>query len=192
MTDLKREESGARPSSGRAFLKRQPFVLPGLKAQLVFWPLMTIGLALDLWSKSAVFDWLQQRNSVSIIDGFLQIVAVENAGAAFGIAIGRHYLLAFSVIALIVIFTIFLFSTAGPISVHIALGLLAAGVCGNFYDRIFNAGSVRDFIDVAYWPGRHWPAFNIADTMLCVGVGLLIISGFLSEKSARRRARKHR
>jgi signal peptidase II len=151
-------------------------------------------LVLDLWSKRAVFDWLrqQQSHSVSIIGGFLQLVMAENAGAAFGIATGRRYLLvAVSVVALIAIFTVFFLSGTERKSVYISLGLFAAGVCGNLYDRIFNNGLVRDFIDVVYWPGRHWPAFNIADSMLCVGVGLLVVSTFTG-KSSRRYARQHK
>ena len=166
--------------------------LPGLKAQLVFWPVMAIGLTLDLWSKSFVFGRLlqQQHNSISIIDGFLQLVLAENEGAAFGIATGHSQLLvAVSVIALMVIFAVFLFSGAERKLVHIALGLFTAGVCGNLYDRIFNEGFVRYFIDVVYWPGRHWTAFNIADTMICTAVGLLIISKPSPGKSSRKRAR---
>jgi signal peptidase II len=65
--------------------------------------------------------------------------------------------------------------------VHVALGLFAAGVCGNLYDRIFNDGLVRDFIDV-YYRQHHWPAFNVADSMLCIAVGLGIISCFWAPK----------
>ena len=175
-------------------LKTQNSKLKTVKAQLIFWPLMAAGFALDLWSKSTVFDWLQQQRvgSVSIINGFLQLVAAENAGAAFGIATGqRRLLIAVSIIALIAILTVFLFSKAEHKLVYIALALFTAGVCGNLYDRIFNNGRVRDFIDVVYWPGRHWPAFNLADTMLCVGVGLIIISSFFTDKSARKHAQQH-
>ena len=180
MTESEREESSARLGSGRAFLKRQHFALPDLAAQLIFWPLMAAGLTLDLWSKRAVFNWLEQKpgNSVSIIDGFLQFVAMENKGAAFGIAAGQyHLLLAVSAIALVVIFAVFLVGGTRQKLVHIALALFAAGVCGNLYDRIFNNGLVRDFIDV-YYRQYHWPAFNVADGMLCIGVGLMIISSF--------------
>lgn len=195
VTELSEEESAARPGSGRAFLERQRYVLPGLKAHLIFWSLMAAGLALDLWSKRAAFDYLQrqQSDSISIIDGFLQLVERVNKGAAFGIAHGQtHLLIAVSAVALIVIFAIFFFSGTRQKLVHVALGLFAAGVCGNLYDRIFHNGWVRDFIDVVYWPGRHWPAFNVADTMLCVGVGLLIISSFFIGKSSRKRPPQHK
>ena len=194
MTDLEREESSVRPSSSRASLKHRPLVLPGWAAHFTFWPLIAVGLALDLWTKRAVFDWLQQEqsNGISIIDGFLQFVRAKNAGAAFGIATGQTQLLAaVSVVALVVIFVVFLLSGTEQKLVHIALGLFAAGVCGNLHDRIFYDGFVRDFIDIVYWPGKHWPAFNIADSMLCIAVGLLIISASTG-KSSQRRARQHK
>ena len=62
---------------------------------MVFWPVAICGIALDLWTKSAVFGWLKQRPDYefSIIDGFLKLVLAENRGAAFGMAQGQRYLL---------------------------------------------------------------------------------------------------
>jgi signal peptidase II len=172
---LKKEENSTCPSS---FLKRQSFALPGSSAHLIFWPLMVFGTALDLWSKKAVFDWLEHRGSVSIIDGFLRLVRALNDGAAFGMFAGHPYwLIVVSVVALVVIFACFLFGGTKQRLVHVALGLFAAGICGNLYDRIFNDGVVRDFIDV-YYRQHHWPAFNVADSLLCIAVGLGIISCF--------------
>ena len=168
-------------------------MLPDLSAHLIFWPLVVIGIALDLWSKKAVFDWLEHRGSISIIDGFLRLVRALNDGAAFGLFSGHPYwLIVVSCVALVVIFAVFLFGGAKQRLVHVALGLFAAGVCGNLYDRIFNDGLVRDFIDVTIWPGKHWPAFNVADSMLCIGVGLMIVSSLFTGKSSRRRARQHK
>lgn len=193
MTETKTEERSARPNLGRAFLERLGLALPDSKAHLTFWSLLVVGLALDLWTKKVVFDWLEHRGSVSIINGFLQFVRALNNGAAFGIFAGKPYFLtAISIIALVVIFGVFLFSRSRQRLVHIALGLFAAGVCGNLYDRIFNGGLVRDFVDVVYWPGKHWPAFNVADSLLCIGVGLLFISTFFTGKSSRRHAQQHK
>lgn len=187
MAELKKEQNSARPGSGRAFLSGlAKVVLPDLTAHLIFWPLLTAGLALDLLSKRAVFAWLQQRqpDGVSIIDGFLRLIKIENAGAAFGIAAGQRWLLvAVSGLALMVIFAVFLLSSTRRKPVHIALGLFAAGVSGNLWDRIFNDGFVRDFIDV-YYRQYHWPAFNLADSMLCIAVGLLIISSFRTARGS--------
>jgi signal peptidase II len=153
---------------------------------LIFWPIFIGGLAFDLWTKSAIFAWLGnvQEHGVSIIDGFLRLQLAENRGAAFGIAEGhRVMLVSISVIALVVILAVFMFSLRERKIFVVALALFAGGVAGNLYDRAFNGGSVRDFIDVMYWPGKHWPAFNVADSMLCSAVGLLIISSLLSPKS---------
>jgi len=181
-TDFKTDKNSAGLGSDQTSSKQRFFVLPGLKAQLIFWPLMVIGLALDLATKSAVFSWLEQKpgNSISI-------------SAAFGVGIGHsNLLIAVSVIALVVILVVFLLSGSQPKLVHAALGLFAAGVCGNLWDRVFNNGGVRDFIDVVYWPGRHWPAFNIADSLLCIGVALLIMANFFTGKSSQTRAQQQK
>ena len=193
MSKLNKVENSAQLQPGRAFLKCQAFKLPSLRAHLVFWPVAVIGLAADLWTKKAVFGWLKYEDKFSIINGFLQLVLAENDGAAFGIAGGQHHLLvAVSVAALIAILAIFLLGGTQQKLIHIALGLFAAGVCGNLWDRVFNNGRVRDFIDVVYWPSKHWPAFNAADTMLCIGVGLLIISTFSTGKLYRKHAQQHK
>lgn len=157
----------------------------------IFWPIFTGGLAFDLWTKSAVFGWLGglQGQGVTIIEGFLRLQLAVNTGAAFGIAEGhRVMLVSISVVALVAILAIFIFAWGERKIVVVALALFAAGVSGNLYDRAFNGGLVRDFIDVVYWPGRHWPAFNVADSMLCAAVGLLIISSLFSLESCQKPA----
>ncbi len=153
---------------------------------LIFWPIFAGGLILDLWTKKAVFAWLEnvQGHGVAVIDNFLRLQLAINPGAAFGIAGGhRVMLVSISVIALFVILGVFIFALKEGKTIIVALALFAAGIAGNLYDRAFNDGLVRDFIDVMYWPGKHWPAFNVADSMLCSAVGLLIIASLLSQKS---------
>ena len=175
--------------------KHKSLALPDLKAHLIFWPLAVVGLVLDLWTKKAVFDWLEPHEPYIVIDGFVQLVEALNDGAAWGLFSGNTvFLAAISVIALAAVFVIFLFSARQPRLVHIALGFFAAGVSGNLYDRIFNGGLVRDFIDVSY-RNYHWPAFNLADSFLCVGVGLLMASmiwDLIVQKLAQRRARQQK
>jgi signal peptidase II len=165
--------------------------LPDVKAHVIFWTLLLLGLALDLWTKRAVFAWLEHKpeQGAEILDGILSFRLALNDGAAFGIATGRYsFLVGVSVLALIVILGVFLFGRARQRSVQVALGLFAAGVSGNLWDRLFNQGRVRDFIDVVYWPGRHWHTFNVADAMLCVAVGLLILATLLTDSSCQTRA----
>ena len=192
---LKKQSDIARPDSGRAFLyQRMKKTMPDYKAHLIFWPVAIFGFALDLWTKKAVFEWLRQRGSgFTIIDGFLTFVTTVNEGAAFGIASGQRYLLiTISIIAMMLIFTMFFFSSTKRRLMQAAFGLFAAGVAGNLYDRIFNYGQVRDFIDVIYWPGRHWPAFNLADSMLCIGVAIIVISELFIAKPAQKHAQLHK
>jgi signal peptidase II len=171
-------------------LERCKDALPDRTAHAIFWPIALLGLVLDLWTKQAVFAVLRDKpdQSLSIIDGFLTFRMALNDGAAFGIASGeRPVLIGFSVLAMVGILGLFLLGTARQRTVQAALGLFAAGVCGNLWDRLFNDGRVRDFIDVVYWPGRHWHTFNVADAMLCVSVGLLVITMLFTDSSCQKR-----
>lgn len=153
-----------------------------LAAVVIFFIVWAAGLWLDLWTKKAAFDYLRDKGRITVVDGFVQFVAVENPGAAFGMACGQRYLLIItSVVALIIIVGVFLFGQNDKKVFYVVLGLLAGGVCGNLYDRVFNNGLVRDFIDV-YYRQYHWPAFNIADSILCIGVAGLIILSFQTSR----------
>ena len=143
-----------------------------------------LGLAADLWTKSLVFKWLSSRapQHCSIINGFFQFVLVENRGAAWGIAADKTIpLILVSLVAIVIVFAVFLLAHKPRAVVVFSLGLFAAGICGNLYDRLFNDGRVRDFLDF-YYKDRHFPAFNIADSMLTVAVFLLIIVTIFCQK----------
>jgi signal peptidase II len=176
--------------------KLHRLVLPDLKAHCIFWSLFVGGLALDLWSKSAVFRWLGGNGRYPLINGLLRFVSRQNDGAAFNLFAGNTlFLVGISVVAMIVVVGVFLFGGARQRLAHIALGLFAGGICGNLYDRLFNGGEVRDFIEVyVRISGRErlWPAFNVADTLLCIGVGLLIISTVTAGKSDQKRAQQRK
>ena len=194
MTETKTEKSSARLGLEQVPVNRLFGALPDSKAHLIFWSLAIGGLLLDIWSKKAVFEWLgqQQSQTISIINGYLRFIIALNDGAAFSTFAGKPYLLtAISVTALIVVFGVFLFSGTQHRLIHIALSLFTGGICGNLYDRIFNDGLVRDFIDV-YYRNKHWPTFNVADSLLCIGVGLLVISTFLTEKSYQKHDQRHK
>jgi signal peptidase II len=171
-------------------------VLPDSKGQYIFWSLFAGGLALDLWTKSAIFKWLGPGGRYSIIDGLLRFDCRVNPGAAFNMFAGKAYfLVGISVVALILVVGIFLFGGVRQRLAHVALGLFAGGISGNLYDRAFNGGQVRDFLEAYIRIGgkiRAWPAFNVADSLLVVGVGLLIISTLTVEKSGQRHAQQQK
>ncbi len=161
--------------SNETSTEHKGLVLPDLKAHLIFWLFTIAGLTFDLWTKKAVFEWLESRHSYMVIGGFIELVRATNNGAAFGLFSGKILLLTIvPIVALVASVVFFLFGVQQPRKVYVALGLVAAGACGNLYDRIFNGGFVRDFIDV-YYRNYHWPTFNVADSLLCIGVAIIML-----------------
>jgi signal peptidase II len=153
-------------------------------SHLIFWPIFFIGIAADLISKSMMFKWLENLagQQCGVINGLFQLVMVENRGAAWGIASDKRVtLVVVSIVALIIVLGLFLCGRKHQMLGVIAMGLFAAGICGNMYDRIFNNGRVRDFLDF-YYGDHHFPAFNVADSMLTVAVGLLILTSIFAPK----------
>lgn len=124
-----------------------------------------------------------ENEPISIIDNFLYIVHITNEGAAWGILSGRTYLL--TSIALVALLALWLFRKSLGFE-HLwgrfALGIFAGGVVGNLIDRV-RFGHVIDFIDV-HLPliNYRWPAFNIADCGICIGVTIYIIAVLLGEQ----------
>ena len=116
-----------------------------------------------------------------LIPGWLHFQVTVNEGAVFGLGQGQRWLFLLISVAAILFLT-YLFATSGRQRFYqFVLGLLLAGVLGNMYDR-WRYGYVRDMIYGL--PGWHWPGggrevfpwiFNVADVMLCVGVGLIFI-----------------
>ena len=122
------------------------------------------------------------QERIVVIQNYFELEATINYGAFNGwFASFTTYLAFISLVALVVI-AAFLFFASRRIEktsawLVIALGLLWAGTFGNFYDRYF-IGGVRDFIKwFVLWDGKPkvWPNFNIADSAICVGVGIIIL-----------------
>jgi signal peptidase II len=158
---------------------------PDITGHLLFWPIAIGGAAFDLWSKKAVFGWLPSipDQKYVIIEGYFNFILRVNLGAAFSMFFGqRTFLTGISIAAFLVVIGIFLFSGIHRRIMQTALGCMIAGIIGNLYDRAFNEGMVRDFIDVTIPViGYNWPTFNIADSLLCIGVGLLIIANLTAQ-----------
>ena len=164
--------------------------VPSGKCQGVFWSIVVFGAGLDLFSKSLVFEWLSKKPYYEhvFIEGFLRFVARENAGAAFSMMYGqRFFLITISLIAMISVLVIFYLGMARGKFVTVVEGMFLAGIAGNLYDRIFNNGLVRDFIDVYIRPfDYHWPTFNVADSLLCIAMVLFFIHSLICDKKVNR------
>jgi signal peptidase II len=141
--------------------------------------LIALGVVLlDRLTKWAVARTIALHDSVPIIPSFFRLTHVQNRGAAFGIFDQSPaewkllMLIAFSVIALVVVSTM-LWKNSHQLSLTgIALALVLGGAMGNLWDRIVS-GRVVDFLDF-YVGSYHWPAFNLADSAIVVGAILLV------------------
>jgi signal peptidase II len=116
---------------------------------------------------------------VPVVDGVLSLTLVMNPGLAFGMLSGPSpagrwlvTLLSLGALCVLGILSVRLLPTAGRWGA-LTLGLIFGGAFGNLVDRA-RFGAVVDFIDV-YWQVYHWPAFNVADSAISVGVGLLTL-----------------
>jgi len=109
--------------------------------------------------------------AVPVIKGFFDLNLVFNTGAAFGILAGQRLLFLILPLVTTLIVLIIFVRAQNKAQLLWPLGLLLGGIIGNFIDRA-RFGCVIDFFDL-YWRNYHWPAFNIADTCICIGVILL-------------------
>ena len=145
-------------------------------------------LILDQWTKLLVVSRFFLYESVPLIENFLSLTYIRNKGAAFGIlsdsAIRVPFFITVSIVALIGILWYLRKIDVSLKLQHWALALIFSGALGNLIDRI-RLGEVIDFID-AHWYQHHWPAFNVADSAISIGVSLLLIDLWRDEMRRRK------
>ncbi|WP_434356749.1 signal peptidase II [Parasalinivibrio latis] len=143
----------------------------------------------DIGSKLLVMDTMGYgwANRIEILP-FFNLLYVHNYGAAFSFlsdASGWQRWF-FSIIALGVsgLLAYWMRKTpAAEIRVNAAYAMIIGGALGNLFDRLVH-GFVVDFLDF-YIGDKHWPAFNLADTAICIGAALIILDGFLQDKNSK-------
>jgi signal peptidase II len=136
-------------------------------------------LALDQVAKALVDRYLELHESYTLVEGLARLTYVQNRGAAFGILSDAdlpYQSLLFSVVSIIALGAIAVYAWKLPVTSRLpraALALIMGGAVGNLLDRM-RLGHVIDYVDV-YWGRHHWPAFNVADSAISVGVALLVL-----------------
>ncbi len=136
----------------------------------------TIVLILDQLTKYVISTYLKTYESIRVFP-FFQIVHVRNKGAAFGMFqnLGNTVFIGISLVAIIIVVVMIIKSKDD----RIAFSLILGGALGNLIDRLIR-GYVVDFLD--FYAGQyHWPAFNIADSALTIGIVFLFIGAFYKE-----------
>jgi len=183
------------PKKSRAVDADSGLTIP-VSRYLIFFGIAVAGCLADLLSKHWVFEWLgppRPGNEWWIWEGYVGFETATNNGAVFGAFAGWVSMLAgLSVIAALgVIYWLFWAGAARDLLLTITLGCIMGGIFGNLYDRLGlwhcswtpdgTLHEVRDWILLRY--GEYtWPNFNIADSLLVCGAGMLIIHAFRYEE----------
>ena len=137
---------------------------------------LVVAVVADQLSKAAALVWLRRSEAIELTP-FFNLRLAFNRGVSFGIlgdgAIGPIALATLSAV-IVALLVVWMWRTTSLIE-SMGLGLVAGGASGNIVDRVVQ-GEVTDFLDfhVAGW---HWPTFNLGDSAITVGVGLMLLAG---------------
>ncbi|HXU61688.1 MAG TPA: signal peptidase II [Polyangia bacterium] len=162
---------------------------PARRKIFLFSVFAALSLVLDQWTKALAREYLRPRGPMNpkvVVQNFFDLRYAENPGVAFSmfqdLPGGRLLLTVLAIGAFAMVIAYLRRTPEGATRLHVALGLIGGGAIGNLVDRVIY-GRVTDFI---VWKkgSLEWPAFNIADAALCIGVGLMLLDLFLSRKEA--------
>jgi signal peptidase II len=139
-------------------------------------------LAVDRASKAWLIDLVQAAGGYVEVTGFFNLVMVWNRGISFGLLPsegGARWLLVAVTAAIVAALVVWL-ARVRERWLALSLGLVIGGATGNIFDRLYY-GAVADFFDVHAF-GYHWPAFNVADSAIVVGVGMLALDALVGRR----------
>ena len=152
----------------------------------IYFPLLIAVLVLDQVTKFWITANFSLYESRVVIPDFFNLVYVTNKGAAFSMfatiesPIRHYFFVSLNLLAAVGLTIAAYRMRKAHIFYTLSFALVAAGALGNVIDRI-RSGAVIDFLDF-YFGSYHWPAFNVADSSICVGVALLFIVNYLDAR----------
>lgn len=150
----------------------------------IFSIIAIVGLVVDQATKLYVDRVMALHQSIPVIDGLFNFTYLRNRGAAFSFLSDASWRLPFfigvTLVAAVVIVVALNKMRNDQKLAQSALAMIFSGAIGNLIDRV-RMGEVIDFLDV-YWRTHHWPAFNIADSLICVGVALVALDMIREER----------
>lgn len=155
-------------------------------------------LLLDQWTKYVVIQKLALYQKVEVIQGFFSLIHVRNTGGAFGIfggekgGVGSVLFVVFSLMAIGAIVFLFVKLKENERVLALSFSLILSGALGNLIDRL-RYGEVIDFLQfyLPFLPWRifnPWPTFNVADSTICFGIGLLALELLKQDKKKLKRS----
>ncbi|MFH1962508.1 MAG: signal peptidase II [bacterium] len=144
---------------------------------------MVIVVILDRITKFFVLSAMKEGESISIWHDFCCLSYIKNQGIAFGLFPAyKNFFIVTTIIIVCILLYFWKSISKNNLWLQIAIGFILGGALGNLWDRIA-FGSVIDFIDIGYLNHR-WPAFNLADSMICIGVGMTFIDFMQTKKKS--------
>lgn len=145
---------------------------------------------LDQLTKYLVVKYIPLREHIRIIPGCFDLTYVTNDGAAWNMLSGRFYLLSAISLTVFILLLVFFRKLADYWQErYYGLFLILSGILGNSFDRLFRGGEVVDFLH-CYIGKYAWPTFNVADSCICIGVFIFILSNFLRPENKVEKAAK--
>ena len=151
---------------------------------LILLTVSALVIGIDQATKLFIDKVMDLHSSITVVQNFFNITYMRNKGAAFSFLSNFNYRIPFfilvSLVAIVVILSVIYKLRPDQKFAAVSLSLILSGALGNLIDRV-RLGEVIDFLD-AHWYEHHWPAFNVADSAICVGVFLLAIDMFLEEQ----------
>jgi signal peptidase II len=146
-----------------------PFRVARLRQDALFFVIAAAVFALDQVTKALIRAWLDPHEAWPDSGWLLHLVNVSNSGAAFGMLQGQTiFLVVTSLLGVAAIVLYYLFPPLEHGLLRVALGLQLGGAAGNLIDRV-RSGEVTDFVKFDWWI-IDWPAFNVADASISIGV----------------------
>ena len=150
----------------------------------IFFSITIVGLVVDQATKLYVDRVMALHQSIPVIDGLFSFTYLRNRGAAFSFLSDASWRLPFfigvTLVAALVIVVALKKMRDDQKLAQSALAMIFSGAIGNLIDRV-RLGEVIDFLDV-YWKTHHWPAFNVADSLICIGVALVALDMLQEER----------
>jgi len=194
-----------------------PMTLPRLLLFLTL-PLYLLDQATKFWTISNFEPpWIEPGSNIAVVENFLHLVRVHNQGVAFGFGNGTAWAPAVFLVVPVIALTLIRFFWKRGVFTHplsmIAVALLLCGISGNLTDRLIQGFLLEEFRDGGLWQrlsegyvvdfiavklplydklvpasGGWWPAFNVADSCICIAAVLLFIGGIREEAAAKKRS----
>lgn len=153
---------------------------------ITFFITVPLVIIFDQWTKKIILDHFHYGESLTIIPSFFALTYVRNMGAAFGVLhdapsyFRDPFFILVPVLAMVILTAVLGKIKGTQILTGVALCLIMGGAIGNLIDRV-RFGYVVDFLDLHWKEIYHWPAFNVADSCIVVGVFYLFIESFFQK-----------